>query len=56
MKTLQLCVANNSNIQNLSPIANDIIILTQEFSVGNPRAKSGPPTSVVWLFDHLWNT
>ena len=21
-------------------------------SIGDPRAKSGPPTSVVWSFDH----
>ena len=25
------------------------------FSTGGPRAKSGPPTSLVWPFDHLWN-
>ena len=30
--------------------------LTQGFSTGGPRAKSGPPTSLVWPYDHLWNT
>ena len=35
---------------------NTRIALVQGFSSGHPWAKSSPRTTLVWPFDHLWNT
>ena len=49
-KRLQDCTNVTANLKMY------ILGIDQGFSTGGPGAKSGLPTSVVWPFDHLWNT